>query len=230
MVEILEDVVLEIAPKEVLRYLGCRSEHVPPSLVLEMAEREILCAADLIAPRAVCGSWAVGAVSGASVTLPAACLALRGKKIAAHLRQSVRVTLFAVTIGLALETAVQNMFTAGEYSRAVVLDAVGSAAAEAAAETVNRRVSAAAETAGFVTGSRFSPGYGDWDIGAQAEILAAVKAERIGITANTAAMLQPRKSVTAVVGWMPVGEDVRPGSGCRECEMAGCAYRVRSLG
>jgi len=226
MAEVMTDFPIEINPEEVLRYLGRgpgRRASAEP--VREMVEREITGARRLISPRAVYATLEVGTVTVAAVTLPSAGLVLNGKAIAGHLRRAVQVTLFAATVGSALETEVQALFAAGEYSRAVILDAVGSEAAEGAAAAVNRVINAAAGAAGFATVTRFSPGYGDWDIQVQSELLAAVEAERIGVTVNPAAMLLPRKTVTAVIGWVRAGEGCEDGRGCQACDMRECSYR-----
>ena len=48
---------------------------------------------------------------------------------------------------------------------------------------------------------RYSPGYGDWDLPVQREVLELVEAKSIGLSLTETFILQPRKSVTAVIGW-----------------------------
>jgi hypothetical protein len=47
---------------------------------------------------------------------------------------------------------------------------------------------------------RFSPGYGDFDITHQTDILRILDAQKIGLTETKTHMLTPLKSVTAVIG------------------------------
>ena len=47
----------------------------------------------------------------------------------------------------------------------------------------------------------FSPGYGDWDLAAQRQVLDLLQApKRIGLTLTAGGMLVPEKSITALVG------------------------------
>ena len=63
------------------------------------------------------------------------------------------------------------------------------------------RVVAIGPWAGYERTMRYSPGYGDWDLTVQAELLRLVGAEAISVTCTETSILQPRKSVTAVIGW-----------------------------
>jgi cobalamin-dependent methionine synthase I len=51
---------------------------------------------------------------------------------------------------------------------------------------------------------RFSPGYGDWTLDNQPQVLQLAEAERIGITLTESNIMIPRKSVSAVIGWKPM--------------------------
>lgn len=77
---------------------------------------------------------------------------------------------------------------------------------------------------------RFSPGYGDFDIRHQEEILRILDAaKKIGLTMTEGYMLTPTKSVTAVAGiaegsFMKEGR-TECGRGCRSCGKEDCTYR-----
>jgi len=86
-------------------------------------------------------------------------------------------------------------------AEASILDAIGSEVAENSAEQANNIIAERAKGEGFETTPRFSCGYGDWDIQDQKKILELVGASEIGISANEASLMEPRKSVTALVGW-----------------------------
>jgi cobalamin-dependent methionine synthase I len=47
---------------------------------------------------------------------------------------------------------------------------------------------------------RYSPGYGDWNLDVQPEILATLDSGRIRLTSNISHILIPEKSVTAIIG------------------------------
>ena len=72
---------------------------------------------------------------------------------------------------------------------------------------------------------RFSPGYGDFDIHHQEEILRMLDAhKKIGLSMTESCMLTPTKSVTALIGFAEKEMDC-PKSGCEACEKKDCIYR-----
>jgi cobalamin-dependent methionine synthase I len=72
---------------------------------------------------------------------------------------------------------------------------------------------------------RFSPGYGDFSILHQQEILNMLDApKRIGLTMTDAYMLAPTKSVTAIIGVSNTKEPCHQ-KGCEECTKVDCLYR-----
>ena len=72
---------------------------------------------------------------------------------------------------------------------------------------------------------RFSPGYGDFDIHHQEEILRMLDAhKKIGLSMTESYMLTPTKSVTALIGFAEKEMDC-PKSGCEVCEKKDCIYR-----
>ena len=81
----------------------------------------------------------------------------------------------------------------------------------------------------FLT-SRFSPGYGDLPLELQPQILTALNGEKLlGVYATASHLLNPMKSVTAVIGLAdkPQAAKIR---GCGACALKGnCAYRERGI-
>jgi cobalamin-dependent methionine synthase I len=69
------------------------------------------------------------------------------------------------------------------------------------ADRVDAIVQTEIQRAGYERTMRYSPGYGDWDLTVQAELLRLVGADVIGVSCTETSILQPRKSVTAVIGW-----------------------------
>ena len=72
---------------------------------------------------------------------------------------------------------------------------------------------------------RFSPGYGDFDIHHQDDILRMLDtAKKIGLTMTDSYMLTPTKSVTAIIGISDTQEKCHI-KGCEACEKKDCIYR-----
>ena len=141
---------------------------------------------------------------------------LEGVDIAAHLEDCTAVYLLALTLGPGPDSLIRRA-QATDMEQAVLLDACASAAIEHAAATAEETLRAqAAENGEFLTG-RFSPGYGDFPITFQRELLHLLDAPRaIGLTVSESGILLPRKSITAVLGLSarPVTGRL---AGCRHC-------------
>jgi hypothetical protein len=130
------------------------------------------------------------------------------------------------TIGPDLEDEVQRHNERGEMLDALLLDAIGSAAAEAAADAVNRLLCAEAARRGRYAAPRISPGYGRWDVAAQAELLGLLPAAEVGIHLTTGMMMIPRKSVSFAVRFdkQPPAPETRRRR-CERCQLQHCPYR-----
>lgn len=137
-----------------------------------------------------------------------------------------RVAICVCTIGMALEETVKAAIGAGRMLEGIALDAVGSAAAEAAAGYMNDRIDEAAAAEGLKTSCRASPGYGDWDVGGQRRLFDLLPAERIGVTLTPGAMMVPRKSVSFAVHVATNPVRLRSENSCRACDMDTCPYRL----
>ena len=107
---------------------------------------------------------------------------------------------FAVTIGPALEQKRDQYMRDKETTRALVLDAAGSVAAEELAEIANGQIVRSSAQKGYTATRRFSPGYGDWNVSGQKNLLEWLGAERIGIKLTENFQMLPEKSVSAILG------------------------------
>lgn len=157
-------------------------------------------------------------------------ISLTGASIIRHLKVAEKIAVMAVTIGSQLETEVTRRFEAGDYTLGLLLDAAGTTAVEANADYISTIIEEAASREGYSTLSRFSPGYGDWDITNQPEILALSGGQQIDINVSSTCMLLPRKSVTAVIGLIPHSTLINKSTpcktiGCQHCNQLNCLAR-----
>lgn len=131
-----------------------------------------------------------------------------------------------VTIGSALEARVSELIVEGASTRALVLDAAGSAAAEEAADRLGTLIGGGdvRDDARHVS-CRISPGYGRWHISSQKMLFAALPHDAIGVSLLPTMLMSPRKSISFAM-WL--GADARPIaglSGCAVCQLEACRYR-----
>jgi len=140
------------------------------------------------------------------------------------------VAVAVCTVGPELEEEEARLAAAGELLDALVLDAIGSAAAEAAADALNLEVCALAAERGLAAAPRVSPGYGDWDTACQPALLELLPIGDLGITLTSGAMMTPRKSVSFAVA-LGTDEDAarRAGSRCARCGLKDCRHRRTRL-
>ena len=148
---------------------------------------------------------------------------LPGETARRMLSECDTAVLIACTLGAEFD-AMERTWQARDIARAVVLDACGSALAEAGCDAAEEEI--AARFPGLYRTDRFSPGYGDLPLEIQGWFLRVLDAgKRLGITANASCLLAPAKSVTAVIGLSAKPQAARI-RGCAFCRLReGCAYR-----
>lgn len=146
------------------------------------------------------------------------------------LSMASRATLLAVTLGPKVDAQINRLSASGDYAQAAIWDALGSDAAEQAMQSLYELVSQEVREQGFALTARFSPGYGDLPLQRQQSLHELVAGENIGIDITPKYLLLPRKSVTAITGWLTadaVAPDYEPSLACVTCTLLSCQYRCR---
>lgn len=159
-------------------------------------------------------------------------LTVRSRDLARNLRGLSEVFLFAGTLGPQADRLIARE-TRRDVSRGVIAAAAASALIEDRCDGWQAEMRRQVAEEGKTLRPRFSPGYGDFDIGHQRDILRLLDAARgIGLTLTDGLMLAPTKSVTAVMGIAPTeSQEERPeaaarqASPCAACGRVDCPYR-----
>ena len=156
--------------------------------------------------------------------LPEAELVLPGADAAKMLEQCDQVVLMACTLGTQFETLLRRE-QARDMSRAVILAACGSAWVEAGCDQVEQELAHCLPNR-YRT-DRFSPGYGDLPLSLQPKICAALDTQRrLGLYVTESYLMNPSKSVTAIIGLSDWPQMARI-RGCAYCSMREtCKLRV----
>lgn len=201
---LLNSIPFEIEEKRVLRELRIPKLKHLKELKEEGVARAIKQAIDsaytLIHGKACYKTFQVKEVRSDRVAIEESDTLFVGGNMTKLLAKCDYTTLLACTIGPELERKVDHIkktHTADAY----FLDVVGGWMADYMADRVDGIIQSEVLRSGYARTMRYSPGYGDWDLPVQREVLDLVEASTIGITCTETFILQPRKSVTAVIGW-----------------------------
>ena len=151
-------------------------------------------------------------------------LRIESEKLSKHLRNCNRAILFAATLGTGADLLLRR-WSVADMSRAVIMQASAAALIEAYCDACQTELSIEAAKEGLYLRSRFSPGYGDFSLDYQKELLNLLDApKRIGLTVTDSMMLTPTKSVTAVMGLTAEKESCNVHK-CATCEAVDCPFR-----
>lgn len=134
----------------------------------------------------------------------------------------------AVVLGATLGSGVDLLMrrqSLTDMAAAVVTQACAAAMLEEYLDGEQEKIGRELEREGKYLRPRFSPGYGDFSICHQGQLLAMLEApKRIGLSMTDSSMLTPVKSVTAVIGVSAVKEPCHR-MGCEACGKTDCIYR-----
>ncbi len=111
-------------------------------------------------------------------------------------KDAEKVAICICTIGPELEQEVKELMGKNDMLRALILDALGSEAAEEVAIQSDQILAEKAREMNLWPSKRFSPGYGKWDIKEQRFIFRMLPAADIGVRLTESCMMVPRKSVS----------------------------------
>ena len=221
----MQDCDFKIDNKEVLRYLGYRGQDINDELK-EKTERMIKLCLEKASP--LYGYRLFETVENENgIALKGTDVILRGASIKKHLKGAKMCAVMAVTLGAQIERQLYAL-QHSDMPGAVIFNSACTALTEAVADRCCDLIKQEAENKGFGTGARYSPGYGDFPVEQQKDVLLLLDAQRkLGITLTDSFLMVPRKSVTAVVG-LYCGNSTNEWCGCKTCNKSGkCAYERR---
>ena len=212
--------ILEVDAAETRRYAGLRKAK-------DFGEKNIAdaCAEALILSE-VRGAWELYDYKNCTVWSEPP-FTIAGNSIIKHLDGCEKVICMAATVGFEIEREINKKFERGEYLASVLLDAAATCAVEQAADLMEKNFAAKFSKEGYKMRWRYSPGYGDWELTAQEKLFKISGAEQIGMSLTSALMLEPRKSVTAIIGLYSIRNEelgIRNES-CATCNKLDCQMR-----
>jgi len=150
-------------------------------------------------PKAVYKEYAIE-VTTDCVYLPGG-IAFKGKSLAAHLQGCNKCAVLAATLGAEVDRHLRRLqYTS--LTAALEYDAKANNLIEEICDSLQEEIAVKAGQEGLHITSRFSPGYGDFPLSSQSDLLKITNAAALaGITVSDDNLLLPQKSVTAVIGY-----------------------------
>lgn len=219
--------------REVLRYLGYKgvTESEVDPRVLEAIDEALETLRKNCRPRFTSKIFPLH-FNDASISFGNA-LDVSSKSLLRNLRDCQQVVLMAATLGTEADRLISR-WSRADISRGVIMEAAATALIEEYCDQCQMELEQELNQQEKSLRPRFSPGYGDFDIKHQVDLLRLLDTQRqLGLTLTDGGMMAPSKSVTAVLGIYPFqgSEAQQEGKqrcnihGCEACKMKNCLYR-----
>lgn len=146
------------------------------------------------------------------------------RNLQTNLKDCKQVVLLTATLGTEVDRLIRKTQVV-DMAKAVVMQACAATLLEEYCDELQEKMRAQFRREGKYIRPRFSPGYGDFLIQHQKDVLVMLEAsKRIGVTMTDSYMLTPTKSVTAVIGIGDVEMNCNLNN-CEECDKTDCTYR-----
>ncbi len=154
---------------------------------------------------------------------------VRSRLISGVLSQCDTAVVCAVSLGEQLDEVLRDPSLSAHDQW--VFDQVATAAVEAVMDKLEAEITTGLQRgydAGRALTARYSPGYCDWPLTEQRLMFALLRPEKIGLTLSESYLMQPQKSVTAVMGIGDAARVAKHGIACRRCDRPRCPFRRRA--
>lgn len=148
-----------------------------------------------------------------------------GTVITPYLQEADQYVLFIATAGKEFEQFQHEVKASGDILREFLLDALGSAIAEAVVREVCSKVEKCVLPLGYGVSHPYSPGYCGWHVTQQQPLFSLLPEHPCGVSLSKSSLMTPIKSVSGVIA---VGKKVlKRKYGCELCGKADC-YKNRN--
>lgn len=180
---------LKIKVKDVMRYLRVKENDSTMRRLLEECSN---CVYESASPKAV---YVKVNVEIKKDIVDLGFVKVKSSNLAMHLADCDEAYVIATTLGVGVDRLFEK-YNRILQTKAAVCDATASALIESFCDYVNEYIVGDKDSV-----MRFSPGYGDFDLKYQKDILEYLDAnKKIGISLTDSLMMVPTKSITAIIG------------------------------
>lgn len=147
----------------------------------------------------------------------------QGKRLSLAFRSCPYGIAYAMTLGPAVDRLIEDA-RARRETAGYVCDQAASRLAEYAAEQVSTLVRRELPTP-LGASERYSPGYCDWHLSEQRKLFALLPPHPLGIHVSRSGLMNPRKSISGVMGVGPAFVTQIYGNACLDCLHSTCQHR-----
>jgi len=215
---------MNVTKTEIMRYLKTKDVIYDDRNSAQI--EEIICIfKDNIIPKSVYGIYSCEA-GPASVTMGG--ITITSANLAKHLEGCRFAALLAATLGANADTLIRK-YSIQNMAKTLIAQSVSTAMIESYCDEIEKDLLQLNELNGLYPVARFSPGYGDFDITCQKDILRLLDTSRIGLSLTDGFMLIPSKSITAVIGFTEERKQASLKHGandkCASCADKNCVFR-----
>jgi hypothetical protein len=224
---------VNVVPEEYARLLGYPRGHAFEGRARELADWARSWYAEHGRPWFYARQARSLSLAGGSITVDG--FAFTSQRLRRTLQQAEAhsVVLVAVGAGAEAEEESRRLWEEEKPDEYFFLEIFGSAVVEHLTTTTGARLCAWAEEHGMAVLPHYSPGYPEWDVAEQPQLLQLTRRTRGGVfpspvEALDSGMLRPKKTLLAVFGLTRHTEHLRPLTSlipCESCSFGPCQYR-----
>lgn len=220
--------LIEIDKKEVLRYLQYKNQHIDNDLWYKI-NNCIDITKEIINPKFIFRKYVIRksdtSDSPKEIYLQGTNINLQSNDIYDLLSDCDECILMCATLGLEIEREIRKL-TYTNLTEGIIMDACATTAIEEVCDIVQAKIEKDLFKQNKYITYRYSPGYGDLDIGKNRDINNLLDSQReIGVTVTSNGIMIPRKSVVAIIG-VSNKSIIRSKKSCENCNNKNnCDYR-----
>lgn len=220
--------LIEIDEKEVLRYLQYKNQHIDNDLWYKI-NNCIDITKEIINPKFIFRKYVIRksdtSDSPKEIYLQGTNINLQSNDIYDLLSDCDECILMCATLGLEIEREIRKL-TYTNLTEGIIMDACATTAIEEVCDIVQAKIEKDLFKQNKYITYRYSPGYGDLDIGKNRDINNLLDSQReIGVTVTSNGIMIPRKSVVAIIG-VSNKSIIRSKKSCENCNNKNnCDYR-----
>lgn len=143
-----------------------------------------------------------------------------GKIIGKHFKNCESLIFLLITLGDVYEKLFESFKIKNDYLQLYLVDKIASEFVESAADKLENLIEQNLVSEGINITNRCSPGYCGWNVSEQKKLFSLLPYNFCGVTLNESSMMNPIKSISAVIG---IGKNAkRQDYDCYNCDDEFC--------